>query len=615
MTIAKKRDFQVEDLEQLIPRDWSANFSEMGCYKTTTCLWLVAEKLSHITKPRVLIITTKSGKGTYFKWIPELLPGWTLLNVNANRVNLVLDGIELKYRLARDSSNPLVCVAHYNVFTKRKKKKDDKPVWTVQDELLDIQWDMVILDEAHRIKERDTNWTKQIKKLKATYRHVMTGTGFINNPAEIWSLLHFLNRRQFSSYWKFRQEFCNTPDAPIWMGDFSFKPLGEVQVGDEVVGWTPHDKHKSLTRATVLAVNRRIAPMVLEVTMESGRKFKCTPDHLWLNGRTKGIKDRFTTVEDGFIRRRSPQAHLVHVVDSPPQLDTPEKMRTAAYLGGMYDGEGTWPYIAQSKIANPEAYARIKESLDILGFNYTEDARGFCIRAQYTSRTVRDGLGGYKAAELRDALQTAVNFAALCRPAKLGYIGRSILRKRWKSVDKVADTEIVGFNQEVVSMTTTTGNYIAWGYASKNCEEEVDFMGFRKIVGVNPHKKDEFRQLVRSIGPRRTKVEVFKNLPNPIFTPVVVELNPTQRKMYNDIKYHLYTLDQQGEPISSPNVLAALSRLRQICVATPRVVEDYYDEKLEKRVQKIRLEEPSSKLDALMRLSRVWSGTRNAAIK
>ena len=59
-------------------------------------------------------------------------------------------------------------------------------------ELLTKHWDMVICDEAHRLKNYDAQWTRNIKKIKAAYKHIMTGTGFVNNPAEIWSLLDFL---------------------------------------------------------------------------------------------------------------------------------------------------------------------------------------------------------------------------------------------------------------------------------------------------------------------------------------------------------------------------------------------------------------------------------------
>jgi len=43
-----------------------------------------------------------------------------------------------------------------------------------------------------------------------------------------------------------------------------------------------------------------------------------------------------------------------------------------------------------------------------------------------------------------------------------------------------------------------------------------------------------------------------------------------------------------------------LQRLRQISVATPELVDSYYDAKEDRRVQVVRLVEPSSKLDAVM---------------
>jgi SNF2 family DNA or RNA helicase len=79
-----------------------------------------------------------------------------------------------------------------------------------------------------------------------------------------------------------------------------------------------------------------------------------------------------------------------------------------------------------------------------------------------------------------------------------------------------------------------------------------------------------------------------------------VELSDVQRRMYKEIKSELKALDAKGEPFHSPNVLSALQRLRQICVATPEVVSDEYDPINERRVIRIKLVEPSSKLDELM---------------
>jgi SNF2 family DNA or RNA helicase len=110
----------------------------------------------------------------------------------------------------------------------------------------------------------------------------------------------------------------------------------------------------------------------------------------------------------------------------------------------------------------------------------------------------------------------------------------------------------------------------------------------------------QFRRLREGFGPRRTKPEVFPNLLEPIYEDIYIELNPIQRTMYEQIKHELMLLDQKDEPLHSPNVLSQLQRMRQISVATPDVVSDEYDERHDRRVVKIRLIEPSAKLDALM---------------
>ena len=87
-------------------------------------------------------------------------------------------------------------------------------------------------------------------------------------------------------------------------------------------------------------------------------------------------------------------------------------------------------------------------------------------------------------------------------------------------------------------------------------------------------------------------IECFPGIKEPIETVVPVDLNKTQRRMYDEISDTLRTLDQAGEPLHSPNVLSLLNRLRQISVATPKVTGDYFDDIKERRVFEVELEEP-----------------------
>jgi hypothetical protein len=70
---------------------------------------------------------------------------------------------------------------------------------------------------------------------------------------------------------------------------------------------------------------------------------------------------------------------------------------------------------------------------------------------------------------------------------------------------------------EVISLTTTTGNYVAWGYASKNCKPKQVWNG-RKYVwdfsGADAAALPELNDLLRaSCYVRHTKSQVLSELP------------------------------------------------------------------------------------------------------
>src|SRR5258708_27438714 len=87
-----KEDWQTVDIFHLLRQTThgTANFSEMGCYKTSTGLWYVDRKLREagVTKPSILIISSKSGKGTFLEAIPEILPEYTILSVDTQALSL-----------------------------------------------------------------------------------------------------------------------------------------------------------------------------------------------------------------------------------------------------------------------------------------------------------------------------------------------------------------------------------------------------------------------------------------------------------------------------------------------------------------------------------------------
>ncbi|MDD2236346.1 MAG: DEAD/DEAH box helicase [Kiritimatiellae bacterium] len=67
--------------------------------------------------------------------------------------------------------------------------------------------DLVILDEAQRIKNWPTKTAKTIKRLSAPYAFVLTGTPLENRIEELYSLAEFVNPHLFGSLFRFQREF------------------------------------------------------------------------------------------------------------------------------------------------------------------------------------------------------------------------------------------------------------------------------------------------------------------------------------------------------------------------------------------------------------------------
>lgn len=66
--------------------------------------------------------------------------------------------------------------------------------------------DVVILDEAQRIKNWEAKTSREVKKLKSRYAMVLTGTPLENKLEELYSIVQFVDERRFGPAFAFLQE-------------------------------------------------------------------------------------------------------------------------------------------------------------------------------------------------------------------------------------------------------------------------------------------------------------------------------------------------------------------------------------------------------------------------
>ena len=76
------------------------------------------------------------------------------------------------------------------------------------DDLAQVRWSDVILDEAQNIKNPQAKQTQAVRRLPAANRIALTGTPVENRLSELWSIMHFLNPGFLGSQAGFRRDFA-----------------------------------------------------------------------------------------------------------------------------------------------------------------------------------------------------------------------------------------------------------------------------------------------------------------------------------------------------------------------------------------------------------------------
>lgn len=262
---------------------------------------------------------------------------------------------------------------------------------------------------------------------------------------------------------------CFPAGSPVLMADWTEKGVEHLAVGDEVVGYDfPVGSKSRLVKATVLAIqSRRMA--VIEATFASGRTVRCTPEHKWYTGRrgadVGGSDNHSAYLPLGFEKQNLKS--LISVYD-PRRVNGACDERAAAWLGGFFDGEGAVSggqiHMHQTDGRNRVVCERLEATLQTLGFDFGMTQR---IHSKAGWQAGRDYY-------IRGGREEHIRFLRQCRPARAHKIVDGLYargsRKFGKACrDALVSIEAVG-EQQVFNVETTTGNYICYGYATKNSQ-------------------------------------------------------------------------------------------------------------------------------------------------
>lgn len=90
--------------------------------------------------------------------------------------------------------------------------------------LLGLDWDYIILDEGHKIRNPDAQATLVVKQFRTSHRFILSGSPMQNNLKELWSLFDFVFPGKLGTLPVFLQQFA----VPITQGE-SCIHLSQIQ--------------------------------------------------------------------------------------------------------------------------------------------------------------------------------------------------------------------------------------------------------------------------------------------------------------------------------------------------------------------------------------------------
>uniref|UniRef100_A0A8C3P7U4 Chromodomain helicase DNA binding protein 9 n=1 Tax=Chrysemys picta bellii TaxID=8478 RepID=A0A8C3P7U4_CHRPI len=198
------REYQLEGLNWLLFNWYNRRncilADEMGLGKTIQSITFLYEILLTGIRGPFLIIAPLS---TITNWEREFRT-WTDLNVVVYHGSMVSRQMIQQYEMYfRDSQGRIIRGTYrfQAIITTFEMILGGCP------ELNAIEWRCVIIDEAHRLKNKNCKLLEGLKLMNLEHKVLLTGTPLQNTVEELFSLLHFLEPLRFPAESTFMQEF------------------------------------------------------------------------------------------------------------------------------------------------------------------------------------------------------------------------------------------------------------------------------------------------------------------------------------------------------------------------------------------------------------------------
>ncbi|CAM9375670.1 unnamed protein product, partial [Discosporangium mesarthrocarpum] len=216
-----------------------------------------------------------------------------------------------------------VMIAHYEILT------------MCSSFLKGIEWELLVVDEAHRLKGGVTSKSFQLaSSLNTNHRLLLTGTPLQNNVDELFNLLQFIEPKKFSNRNVFLEQFTNLKmEGQVAGLQLLLKPHMLRRTKKDVPELEIPDKHELVVPVELSHEQKEVYRAILTKNMEVLRKGDAKRSYS-ARGLQNIVMELKKTCNHPYLCRPRPGASIDDLIKAASKLTLLDKMLKKLYLSG-----------------------------------------------------------------------------------------------------------------------------------------------------------------------------------------------------------------------------------------------------------------------------------------
>ncbi|KAK4491066.1 hypothetical protein RD792_001788, partial [Penstemon davidsonii] len=185
---------------------------EMGLGKTIQSIAFLASLFEENVAPHLVVAplsTLRNWEREFATWAPHMN---VVMYVGSSQARTVIRQYEFYYPKSQKKNKKK---KYSQAVSESKQDRIKFDVLLTSYEMINldtsslkpIKWECMIVDEGHRLKNKDSKLFSMLKQYSSRHRVLLTGTPLQNNLDELFMLMHFLDDGKFGSLEEFQEEF------------------------------------------------------------------------------------------------------------------------------------------------------------------------------------------------------------------------------------------------------------------------------------------------------------------------------------------------------------------------------------------------------------------------